>query len=94
MGWNRGYAIYEQTVIAVYNAAALSPELLRALIEPYRDTDIDHGGSGGLISQDGLSADEIVLKLLAPDFWTEYEAKGREYHENFLSTWTEVMGSC
>ncbi len=91
MGWNRGYTIYEHTVISVYNTGFLTPELLRILIEPYRDTDIDHGGCMDLTTTDGMTADEVVLKILAPDFWQEYEAADRD-HPEFLSTWTKIMG--
>lgn len=93
MGWNSGYTVYEQTVIAVYDAGNLTPETLRAIILPYRDTDIDHGGCRNLETRDGLSADEVVLKLLAPAFWKEYEARGRDCDMDFSQTWREVMGS-
>lgn len=73
MGWNAGYTIYETTVVAVYNSGSLTPDLLKALIEPYQYTDIDHGGCQDLTTHDGLSADEVVVKMLAPAFWAEYE---------------------
>ncbi len=94
MGWNTGYTIYEKTVIEVYNSGALTPELLRTLIEPYQDTDIDHGGSKGLKAHDGLDADEIVVKLLNPEAWEEYLKMPRPPEDPY--TWTpeqETMSS-
>ena len=93
MGWNTGYTIYEETVIATYDSGKLTPDILRAIIAPYRDTDIDHGGCMNLRTNDGLSADEVTLKLLAPEFWKEYEARGCEYESDFHKTWMSVMGS-
>ncbi len=88
MGWNRGYEIYEKTIIAVYNSGTLTPELLKTLIEPYQDTDIDHGGCNELQTMDGLLADEVVVKLLAPEFYLANKG-------NFvliLEKWQELMG--
>ena len=72
MGWSTGYTIYEDTVVSAYNTGQLTPELLKAIIAPYKDTDIDHGGKQDLKATDGLSADEIVLKLLRPKEFADY----------------------
>lgn len=57
----------ERTVISVYNSGALTKELLMSILEPYRGTDIDHGGSENLVTQDGKSADDVILSILAPE---------------------------
>lgn len=93
MGWNEGYRVYEETVISTYDSGTLTPEVLRAIIKPYEDTDIDYGGRQGLKTRDGLSADEVVIKLLAPEFWEKYEARGREYESDFGIMWQSIMGS-
>jgi len=62
MGWNKGYEIFEQTVVQTYNTGKLDQEILSILMEPYRDTDIDSGGREGLLSADGLCVEEIVIK--------------------------------
>ncbi len=66
MGWNTGYAIFEETVIGAYNLGVLDKKLLKVLMEPYRGTDIDSGGSNNLESKDGLSVEEVVIKLMDP----------------------------
>lgn len=75
MGWSSGYTIYEKTIISTYDSGALTPDLCRKLIEPYQETDIDHGGCCDLKSKDGLTADQIVVMLLAPEFWKSYKDK-------------------
>jgi hypothetical protein len=63
MGWNSGYTIFEQTVIGAYDLGKLDRALLDVLMEPYRGTDIDPGGSRGLRSKDGLDVEEIVSRI-------------------------------
>ena len=86
MGWNRGYTIFEETVIGTYDLGKLDKDMLVVLMEPYRDSDIDSGGSCDLKSKDGKSVEEIVvvtwgLELPEPpqeayshksDAWGEY----------------------
>jgi len=92
MGWNAGYRIFEQTVVGAYDLGVLDKALLSVLLEPYRDTDIDEGGSRNLLSRDGLNVEEIVIKVWGlkvpkkPDFsedeeWTEEQ---EEMYENYL----------
>ena len=78
MGWNQGYAMYEQSVVELYNTGKLYKETLQRILEPYRGTDIDHGGSSNLNTNDGLSADEVVVKILDPELFEKYSvAKDR-----------------
>ena len=62
MGWNQGFRIFEQTVIHSYDLGKLDKPLLYVLMEPYRNTDIDEGGSRDLLTTDGLTIKEVVLK--------------------------------
>ena len=71
MGWNQGYTIMEEAVIAAYDTGALTKEFLNALMQPYAGSDIDHGGCHDLRSKDGLSADEIVCKVMEPERFAE-----------------------
>jgi len=77
MGWNEGYTIMEQQVITLYDAGLLNKDVLNALMEPFRDSDIDHGGERGLRSKDGKSADDIICFIIEPE-------KYREVTENFI----------
>jgi hypothetical protein len=86
MGWNGGYTVLEATVIGAYNLGKLDKALLGVLLEPYRDTDIDSGGSRNLRSTDGKGFEEIVIRTWGlqmppappgdydsnPDEWDEY----------------------
>lgn len=62
MGWNKGYTIFEQTVIGAYNLGKLDKDMLTVLMEPYRDTDIDSGGSHDLKTKDGKRVEQIVIE--------------------------------
>lgn len=86
MGWNTGYTIFESTVIGAYDLGKLDKDLLAVLMEPYRDSDIDSGGSCDLLSKDGKSVDEVVIETWGlklpnkpacaygddPEMWDEY----------------------
>lgn len=62
MGWNQGYTIVEATVVGAYDLGKLDKDLLTVLLEPYRDSDIDSGGSCDLKSKDGKSFEQIVIE--------------------------------
>ena len=62
MGWNSGYTIFEATVVGAYDLGLLNKDLLCVLMEPYRGSDIDSGGSHDLVAKDGLNVKEIVVK--------------------------------
>lgn len=62
MGWNAGYTIFEATVVGAYDLGKLDKALLSVLMEPYRNTDIDSGGSRDLEAKDGKMVDQIVIE--------------------------------
>lgn len=64
MGWNAGYTIFESTVVGAYDLGVLDEQLLKVLMEPYRGTDIDSGGSHGLRSSDGKDVEQIVIETM------------------------------
>ena len=78
MGNNQAYTILEAQVIAAYNQAILTEQLLRSLMEPYRNSDIDTGGSQDITSQDGLLCEEIVVKVLRPEAWESAQGLDRD----------------
>lgn len=95
MGWNAAYAILESTVIGSYDLGVLDEPLLRVLMEPYRDSDIDSGGSRDLESKDGLECMEIVVKVFQPDVFekllpTKNAGDGDDYYEAIFEAWCEV----
>lgn len=67
MGWNEGFTIFEKTVIGAYDIGKLDKELLKVLMKPYRNTDIDSGGLVGFISKDGKYLDQIVIEAWGLD---------------------------
>lgn len=103
MGWNRGYTIFEATVVGAYDLGKLDKDLLAVLMEPYRGTDIDSGGEMGLASKDGLDVRQIVLKTwgvtipekpaLPANYreWTkEQDARNEAYHETIYRAMREI----
>lgn len=67
MGWNQGYTVLEAQTIALYDLGVLTPEVINALCAPFRDTDIDSGGSRNLKAKDGRSFEDILLAVAAPE---------------------------
>lgn len=92
MGWNKGYTIFESTVVGAYDLGKLDKELLTVLMEPYRNSDIDSGGSCDLKSKDGKGVAQIVVETWGldlpaaptvdedddPDAWADFESAAYE----------------
>lgn len=94
MGNNYAYTVMEATVVGAYNLGVLDKNLLGVLLEPYRDSDIDSGGSEDLRSKDGKSVEEIIITVSGgkipkhPDVPANYDDQTQEqrdqmddYHE-------------
>lgn len=64
MGWNQGYTIFEATVIGCYDQGVLTKKVLSVLMEPYRGSDIDCGGSCDLLTHDGKGVEQVVIETL------------------------------
>lgn len=87
MGWNEAYTIYEATVVGAYDLGKLDRELLDVLMEPYRDTNPDHGGGVGLRSKDGKSADEIAVEVFGLKMPPEPGVPQSDYSR--MAEWTQ-----
>lgn len=92
MGWNTGYTIMEATVVGAYDLGRLDKPLLKVLLEPYRDSDIDSGGKEGLTSKDGLEVEEIILKVMGvklppepklPKDFTKWTDEQRQQNDDY-----------
>lgn len=105
MGWNAGYEQMEQAVISVYDQGLLTKELLDTLMEPYKNTDCDSGGSQNLKARDGLGVEEIICKTMEPEkyqdaienpVYAEGEPPSWESNEKaydlFRSIWADRWG--
>ena len=96
MGWNSGYTIYEKQIIALYNSGTLTKEVLNEAMEPFRDSDIDRGGSYDLRSKDGKSADNIVCLVMEPEKYkaaTENfvpDPEDPDWNEALYKLWIEI----
>jgi hypothetical protein len=104
MGWNSGYTIFEATVVGAYDLGKLDKEMLTVLMEPYRDSDIDSGGSADLVSKDGKGVEQIVIETWGlempkaptveydddPDAWDDHNGA---VYEKFREV-TEHFGWC
>lgn len=97
MGWNSGFRIMEQTVVSLYDEGILTSTLLDKIVEPYKGTDLDHGGSEKLTSKDGLCVDHIICKVMKPEetrqveenprWWSDFEENRDTYMENPDPLW-------
>lgn len=94
MGWNAGYTIMENTVVTLYDSGMLTSDLLNEIMEPYKGTDCDSGGSYDLKAKDGLGVEEIICKTMKPEEyketvenpkWYEGEEPEMEYHDKWRS---------
>ena len=57
----------EEQVVNLYDLNVLNKETLHALMAPFVDTDIDHGGCCDLKAKDGKSADDIICFIMEPE---------------------------
>lgn len=86
MGWNEGYTIMERTVVTLYDAGVLTAPLLDQIMEPYKHTDCDPGGSEDLIAQDGRDVTEIICAIMEPEAYQDVIAHP-EYWDDVPPNW-------
>ena len=67
MGWNEGGRVFEEQIIALYDAGLLTPGILDTIAAPFKETDCDTGGFRELESKDGLVAEMIICKVMDPE---------------------------
>lgn len=87
MGNNQAFAIFEYTVMGAYNLGVLTKPLLKVLLEPYSDTDIDPGGRIGLKGKDGLEVEEVVLKVWGIKTGKKPEMPGPKLPKAHMRDW-------
>lgn len=105
MGWSSGYTVMEKTVVTMYNVGLLTQDTLDALMEPYKGTDCDSGGSAGLKANDGLGVEEIICKVMEPEKYRDvtehpvyYDGEPESWRSNqraselFYSIWNGRWG--
>jgi len=78
MGNNSAFTQFEATIVLLYDKGALTSDVLDALGEQYRGTDIDSGGSRDLQAKDGKYLMEIVIETMCPG-WTPVKKDDGEY---------------
>jgi len=64
MGNNAAYTTFERQVIETYNTGKLDESLLSIFMEEYRGTDIDSGGSRGLLTNDGKDVEIVIIETM------------------------------
>lgn len=84
MGNNLEYTIFEDTVLALYDSNVLTLEVLDRIGNIFKGMSPDQGGADYEESEDGLTAEDIVIKLVNPGWKPnsseEYPA---ENHQKF-----------
>jgi hypothetical protein len=71
MGNNQAFTAFEAIVMTLYDAGALTLEVLDSIAEQYRGTDIDSGGSMDLIAKDGKGIREVCVYTVEPNWKPE-----------------------
>lgn len=69
----------EKTVIELYNAGNLTKGLLDTIMEPYKGTDCDSGGSRDLKAKDGKGVEEVICYIMDPEKYTDVIEKPEYY---------------
>jgi hypothetical protein len=89
MGNNSAFTAMEHAVVSCYKRGKLDKPLLKILLEPYRDTDIDSGGKVGLfVREDGrvLEVEDIVIKVMTGKLPPEPPKLPKDYNK-----WTDAQ---
>jgi len=99
MGWNQGYTIMEAQVVKAYDSGFLNKDLLNVIMEPFRDSDIDSGGSYDLKAKDGKGAEEIICFIMEPEKYQDAidnpsppdpDYPDDPYNEKLDDLWNEI----
>jgi hypothetical protein len=94
VGNNAAYSAFQHTIITIYDHEKLDLDLLDALAEPYRGSDIDSGGDIGLTAKDGKTLEEICILVVDPEWIPVKNAKDNteEYYYKWKSITDERWG--
>jgi hypothetical protein len=57
----------EKTVMSLYNKGLLTKEVLDTVMEPYKGTDCDSGGSQNIQAFDGKGVKEVICFVMSPE---------------------------
>lgn len=72
MGNNSAFTAFEETVVGAFKLGKLDKPLLKVLMSPYRDCDIDSGGKAGLTAKDPqgrlLEVEDIVILVMTGSY--------------------------
>lgn len=96
MRMRAAYTTFEQTVMALYDKEAITPELLDTLAWMYRGMEVDSAGSRGLVARDGKDLQQVCIALVNPSFTlVERDCKddNDEYWECELREWSKIVTS-
>lgn len=87
------YAIFEQTVIDLYNKRILKLEILDTLAQMYRGMSVDSIGSNMLLTADGKDLPQVCISLVNPEFVLVERGSTNdddEYWEKELKEWSHI----
>ena len=80
MGNNAAFTAFERAVIGAYDQGTLTLAYLDSLAEPYRNTDIDMGGSEDRNTKDGKPITQVVVEMVEPEWKPTGEDEYFEYY--------------
>lgn len=90
------YTTFEQTVIALYDKGAITPELLDTLAWMYRGMEVDTAGGKGLVAHDNKDVQQVCIALLNPSFTLVEKGSNDdddEYWERELYEWSKIVNT-
>ena len=62
MGDNSAYTAFESITIGIYNNGMLNATIMKVIMEAWRNSDIDSGGSMGLRTNDGKEVEQVACE--------------------------------
>lgn len=96
MGWNSGYTVMEEQIVTLYDEKLLTKDILMAIMSPFKETDVDSGGSQDLRSKDGKSAENIICFIVEPEKYNKAieefvpDPEDPEWNESLYDLFTEI----
>ena len=93
MGNNSAYTAFESITINAYNQGKIDRWLMSTIMNAWRNSDIDSGGSMGLLTCDGKNVEQVVIEVMGetfpkrpnvPEDYAERTKKQDEMHDRWL----------
>jgi len=88
------YAVFEQTILELYEQNTLTLDLLEQIASQYRQVSIDSVGSQYLRAHDGKDVQQICIGLVDPSFPIALPGSHEDHDESWekeLNKWEKIV---